>query len=82
MMQARNPRLKAIQIGLASGFTSVIDRSLQEWGKQFRISKQAMQQGVDQIRKALGLRKTRVSRSDVGRRAMRHSYKQRKAKAT
>ena len=79
MLAARNPRLRAVQIGLAAGFTSVIERTLEQWGETFDCSKQAMQQGVAQIRERLGLRGARNARSEQGCQNMRRSYRRRQS---
>jgi hypothetical protein len=70
----RNPRLLAVQIGMAAGIPFALEKSGPKWAKQFRISKQAMQQSVERIRKELDLPKTRTMRSEDGRRAMSAAY--------
>lgn len=69
----KKPGLRAVQIAFAAGlyFTSEISGS--ELAKQFGISKEAFQQGVEKVRSELGLRQTRTMRGAAARDAMRRS---------
>ena len=66
MLNARNARLRAVEIGLACGSGMTGGKNLSQWAKEFRITKQAISLGVKKIQKKLRLRKSRAMRSDSG----------------
>lgn len=79
LLGAANPRLAAAQLAFAGGLHAQIGESGPQIAKRFGITKQAFQQGVEEFRKRLGLRKTRTMRSDEARARMASSnYRQRK----
>ena len=73
----RRPKLRAVQIGIAAGCKCVNELTGPEWAKRFRISKQAMQQAVQAIRRKWKLRPTRTMRSAQAIRNLKASYAER-----
>ena len=67
MLNAKNPKLLAVQIGLACGAQITAERTLKQWASEFGITKQAIALAVKKIQSRWALRKTRTMRSAAGR---------------
>jgi hypothetical protein len=79
IVTSKKPGLAAVQLGFAAGVLLTSQKTGPQWAKEFGVSKEAFQEGVDSFRKKLGLRQTRFERDEAARECMRQSnYRRRK----
>ncbi len=71
ILEAKKPRTMTHQFVCAAGLQLEDGKSAEEIALSYGISKQAFQQGVQRIKKKLGLRQTRTERSDAAKEKMR-----------
>jgi hypothetical protein len=79
VIDARHPRRKMAQIAFACGSRLFDGLSMAAIARRFRISKEAMQQGVHAVASELGLRQARFMRDAAARSRMSRAYRSRKA---
>lgn len=77
MLEANRADVRAVQIGLAAGCSATATKTGPQWARQLGISKQAMDQGVQMVRRKWGLRKSRAMRSAQGVQHMQQAYRER-----
>lgn len=68
---SKKPGLAVIQLGFAAGLLLAAEKTGTQWAKEFGISKEAFQEGVDFYRRELRLRVTRYTRDQDARENMR-----------
>jgi hypothetical protein len=68
---SKKPGLAVIQMGFAAGILLAAEKTGTQWAKEFGITKEAFQEGVDCYRRELRLRVTRYTRDDSARQNMR-----------
>jgi hypothetical protein len=80
IVSSKKPGLAAVQLGFAAGVLLTSQKTGPEWAREFGISKEAFQEGVDHFRKVFGFRQTRFVRDDAARECMRQSNYRRRPK--
>ena len=79
ILSSKKPGLRAAQVAFAVGLYVTAEKSGTELAREFGISKEAWQQGVERVREELGLRQTRTMRDPAARATMRSSnYRRRR----
>jgi hypothetical protein len=73
VINAEKPVLKLICFAYAAGAMAALKRTMEQWGKHFGVTKQDIQQGVDDVRESFKLRQNRTMRNEEARETMRQA---------
>ena len=77
IIDSKNPRLRAVALGLAAGCSATATRTDAQWARHFNISKQAIYDAKASLRRKYGLNHVRQLRSTQARANMRRSWRER-----